>query len=118
MITEAHNLLADQLLPLVPEADNAVKVLRKCVRNYRAGKGMSLSREAFLYLDKKKYYTFHKFPIKSQAQSKHLVWLDKCSVTPYYIGRQYIYISDPLQQFTYSLVEDFEGFIEYLKNSI
>ncbi len=113
---ESYQLLAEQLSPMFDGELTPEQTVRRGLKNYRAGKGMSLTTEAYKYLENKPYYTFMKFEMNSNVDSRLLVWLDNHSTTPYYVGRTYVYLTDPLHQFSYAMGESLEDFVEYLKN--
>lgn len=115
MINEAHDLLYEKIKFHYPDQRSKREVLRNALKNYRVGKGMSLSFEAFKYLDDNNFYTFLAYPRPRIVESKELIWFDRISPSPYYVGKTEIYISDPVHQFTFEMVESFEDFILFLK---
>lgn len=115
-MNEKYLELAKYLAPAYDEDLTPEKVVRKSLKNYRQGKGMSLTTDAYQFLKNKPHYSFMKFEMKADLDSRQLVWLDKHSETPYYIGRTYIYLSDPMHQFNFSMGETLDDFIDYLKN--
>lgn len=114
-MNEAHKLLYEKIKFHYPDLRTEREVLRKALKNYRVGKGMSLNFEAFKYLDDNKFYDFLSYPKPQFLESKELIWFDKVSPSPYYVGKKEIYISDPVHQFTFEMVESFDDFILFLK---
>lgn len=113
-MNEAHDLLYEKIKFHFPDLRTKRDVLKKALKNYRMEKGLSLEFESFKYLADNNFYDFHKFARPRDLNSRELVLFDKLSTSPYYVGKQDIYISDVVHQFTFGVVESFEDFILYL----
>ena len=112
-----HAFLVEQLKDVFPEAKTDRDILKCALRNYRKDKGMSLTFEAFRYLDSNKIYSFEQISRPDYLNSREIVLFDTLSTTPFYIGKNHIYITDELHVFTFTMVDNFEDFVKYLKEN-
>ncbi len=87
------------------------EVLRKAISNYRMGKGMRLSTEAFLHLKNNNLLEFESFKFNKNLQSRELILFDRCSEFPYYIKNRTIWLSDESHALTMGLVDEFADFL-------
>lgn len=114
-MNKTHAFLIDKLKDAFPDASTDRELLLLALRNYRKDKGMSLTFEAFQYLDNSKTYIFEQIPRPSYLNSRETVLLDKYSDSPYYIGKNFIYITDDMQIFAFQMADTFEQFMAYMK---
>ena len=112
----AHTELLEKLSEFWPEGMSEEARLKKSLRNYRKGKGLSLTFDVFKYLDDNEKYEFVKLERPRILNSKDLILFDKWSETPYYVGLSHVYISDTSQSFTLAFIKTFDEFIDYLKS--
>lgn len=113
-MNQTHAFLIEKLKDAFPDAKTDRDILRSALRNFRKDKGMSLTFEAFQYLDNAKIYIFEQIPRPNYLNSRETVLLDKYSDTPYYIGKTHIYITDDMQIFAFNMADTFEKFMEYM----
>lgn len=116
-MNETHAFLIEKLKDAFPDATSDRELLKLALRNYRKDKGMSLTFEAFKYLESNDIYSFEKLSRPNYLNSRELVLFDTLSTTPYYIGINFIYISDELHSFTLNMVDNFDDFLNYLKEN-